>query len=157
VKLGFLDFARSHRISALHGTGVGLLFESVQRAYRAAVSDLATPELTRLLHDAVEVNQPPLVKGRRVKLRYAHQGGKNPPVIVIHGNQTERLPDPYRRYLINVFRRELNLRGTPVRLQFRTTSNPYADQKQDLTNRQKQRRKRLMKYVRGQEKRRRHK
>jgi GTPase len=103
-KLGFLDFAVMHRISALHGSGVGLLLDEVDRAYANATRDLPTPVLTRLLEAAVTEHQPPLVQGRRIKLRYAHQGGRNPPIIVIHGNQTERLPETYRRYLINRFR-----------------------------------------------------
>jgi GTP-binding protein len=148
LKLGFLDFARTHHISALHGTGVGELFASVQRGYRAAMTDLGAGELTRLLSDAVEANQPPLVRGRRVKLRYAHQGGRNPPVIVVHGNQAERLPQTYQRYLINTFRRELDLWGTPVRLELRTTDNPYADRPQKLNKRQQQRRQRLIKRTR---------
>lgn len=148
VKLGFLDFARSHHISALHGTGVGQLFDSVRRGYQAAMTDIGTAELTRLLTDAVEANEPPLVRGRRVKLRYAHQGGRNPPVIVVHGNQAERLPQTYQRYLINTFRRELDLWGTPVRLELRTTDNPYADRPQKLNKRQKQQRQRLIKHTR---------
>ncbi len=148
VRLGFLDFARTHHISALHGTGVGKLFASVQRDYRAAMADLGTGELTRLLTDAVEANQPPLVRGRRVKLRYAHQGGRNPPLIVVHGNQAERLPQTYQRYLINTFRRELDLWGTPVRLELKTTDNPYADRPQRLNKRQQERRQRLIKQAR---------
>lgn len=148
LRLGFLDFARTHHVSALHGTGVGELFHSVQQGYRAAMTDIGTGELTRLLTDAVEANQPPLVRGRRVKLRYAHQGGRNPPVIVVHGNQAERLPQTYQRYLINTFRRELDLWGTPVRLELRTTDNPYADRPQKLTKRQQQRRQRLIKHAR---------
>jgi GTP-binding protein len=150
VKLGFMDFAKVHFISALHGTGVGLLFDAVRRAYDAATRDLDTPLLNEILSDAVEAHQPPLVRGRRIKLRYAHQGGRNPPVIVIHGNQTERLPHPYRRYLENVFRRELDLWGTPIRFEFKTGDNPYAGRNNPLSARQKARRQRLMKHVRKQ-------
>jgi GTP-binding protein len=148
LRLGFVDFARTHHVSALHGTGVGKLFDSVQRGYRAAMMDISTSELTRLLTDAVEANQPPLVRGRRVKLRYAHQGGRNPPLIVIHGNQAERLSQTYQRYLINTFRRELDLWGTPVRLELNTTDNPYSDRPQQLNKRQKDRRQRLIKHAR---------
>ncbi|MFA7096479.1 MAG: ribosome biogenesis GTPase Der [Gammaproteobacteria bacterium] len=147
LKLPFINFAKVHFISALRGTGIGELFKSVDKAYESATRKLPTPQLTRILEQAVERNPPPLVRGRRIKLRYAHQGGHNPPVIVIHGNQTEAVPDVYRRYLTNAFRTALNLTGTPVRLEFRTGENPYADRKNELTPRQLKRRKRLMRFV----------
>jgi GTP-binding protein len=150
VKLGFLDFAKVHFISALHGSGVGLVFDSIRRAWKAAHARLETPELNDILAAAVEAHQPPVVRGRRVKLRYAHQGGRNPPVIVIHGNQTERLPEAYRRYLVNIYRRELDLWGTPIKLEFRTGENPYAGRQNTLTPRQQARRRRLMQFVRKQ-------
>ncbi|MBN2886789.1 MAG: ribosome biogenesis GTPase Der [Chromatiaceae bacterium] len=142
-KLGFLDFAKLHRISALHGSGVGLLLDDVDLAYANATRDLPTPELTRLLELAVQEHQPPLVKGRRIKLRYAHQGGRNPPIIVIHGNQTDAVPETYRRYLINRFRRDLDLLGTPLRLEFKSGSNPFAGKRNTLTPRQIKSRQRL--------------
>lgn len=129
-KLSFIDYATVHFISALHGSGVGHLFESIDRAHEAAGKSLSTPQLTRLLHAAVERHAPPLVHGRRIKLRYAHQGGHHPPVIVIHGNQTEATPDSYRRYLEGWFRDALNLSGTPVRIELRTAANPYKGRKQ---------------------------
>jgi GTP-binding protein len=147
LKLAFLDFAKVRFISALYGTGVGLLYEAVQRAYESACRELDTPLLNRILADAVEAHQPPLVRGRRVKLRYAHQGGRNPPVIVIHGNQTERLPPAYQRYLTNVYRRKLDLWGTPIRLELRTGTNPYAGRVNPLSPRQQARRKRLLAFV----------
>ncbi len=147
LKLPFLDFARIHFISALHGTGVGELFESVQRAYRSAMVQLPTPQLTRLLEDAVAAHPPPLVRGRRVKLRYAHQGGKNPPVIVIHGNQTSAVPESYRRYLGNLFRKQLRLEGTPLRIEFKGGENPFAGRRNRLTRRQQEKRRRLMRFV----------
>lgn len=147
LKLPFVNFAKVHFISALYGTGIGELFKSVDKAYESATRKLSTPLLTRILEDAVNRNQPPLVRGRRIKLRYAHQGGHNPPVIVIHGNQTEAVPDTYRRYLANVFRTTLKLIGTPVRLEFRTGENPYAGRKNTLTPRQMEKRKRLMRFV----------
>ncbi len=147
VKLAFLDFARTHYISALHGSGVGLLLESVRKAYDAATRKLATPMLNEILQDAVAAHAPPMVRGRRIKLRYAHQGGQNPPIIVIHGNQTERVPDAYRRYLVNVFRRELDLHGTPVRIEFRSGENPYEGRRNTLTPRQIARRRRLMRFA----------
>jgi len=149
LKISFTGFAKVHFISALHGSGVGDLFVSVQKAYRAADMDMATPRLSRILQDLVSANPPPLTKGRRIKLRYAHQGGKHPPVIIIHGNQTEAVPDSYRRYLINAFRKKLRLQGTPLRVEFRTGANPYAGRKNPLTKRQVAKRKRLLKHVKG--------
>jgi len=146
-RLPFLDFAERMTISALHGTAVGDVLPATERAYRAATRDMSTTELTRELEAAVAAHAPPLVRGRRIRLRYAHQGGRNPPVIVIHGNQTERLPDAYRRYLINRFRRAFRLQGTPVRLTFKTSENPYKGRRNKLTPRQERKRQRLMKKV----------
>jgi GTP-binding protein len=147
-KLPFLGFASTCFISARHGTGVGDLFPEINHAYAAATRELSTHELSSILEQAVQEHQPPLVRGRRIKLRYAHQGGRNPPLIVIHGNQTERLPDSYKRYLVNVFRESLRLSGTPVRLEFKTGSNPFQGRKNKLTARQVKRRKRLVQHVR---------
>ncbi len=146
-RLPFLDFAERITISALHGTAVGDLLPAVERAYKAATRDLSTTELTRELESAVMAHPPPLVRGRRIRLRYAHQGGRNPPVIVIHGNQTDRLPEAYRRYLINRFRKVFKLKGTPVRLSFKTSDNPYKGKRNKLTPRQERKRKRLMQRV----------
>jgi GTP-binding protein len=125
LKLSFIDFAEIHYISALHGSGVGDLFRAIDKAYDASKRSLSTPMLTRMLQAAVAHHAPPLVRGRRIKLRYAHQGGQNPPVIVIHGSQTEEVPDSYRRYLEAYFRERLDLAGTPVRIAFRSGENPY--------------------------------
>ena len=146
-RLPFLDFAERITISALHGTAVGDLLPAVERAFRAATRDLSTTELTRELEAAVMAHPPPLVRGRRIRLRYAHQGGRNPPVIVIHGNQTNKLPEAYRRYLINRFRKAFKLKGTPVRLSFKTSDNPFKGRRNKLTPRQERSRKRLMKRV----------
>jgi GTP-binding protein len=146
-RLPFLDFAERITISALHGTAVGDLLPAVERAYKAATADLSTTALTRELEAAVLEHPPPLVKGRRIRLRYAHQGGRNPPVIVIHGNQTERVPEAYRRYLVNRFRKAFRLKGTPVRLVFKTSDNPYKGRRNKLTPRQERKRARLMKRV----------
>lgn len=147
-RLPFLDFAEMHFISALHGTGVGLLFKSVDAAYKAAMMDISTPDLTRILEDAVSQHQPPLVRGRRIKLRYAHQGGKNPPIIVIHGTQTDSVPGSYKRYLTNIFRKVFKLHGTPIRLEFRSSDNPYAGKRgPKLTPRQEHTKKRNSKRV----------
>ncbi|MGD8925655.1 MAG: ribosome biogenesis GTPase Der [Thioalkalispiraceae bacterium] len=149
LKLPFINYAKQHFISALHGSGVGDLFASIQQAYRSAMSDLTTPKLNQLLSELVNANPPPLVHGRRIKLRYAHQGGKNPPVIVIHGNQTKSLPDSYKRYLVNSFRKHLKLMGTPVRVEFKTSDNPFKGKKNKLTARQVAKRRRMMKHVKG--------
>ncbi|MFQ5609050.1 MAG: ribosome biogenesis GTPase Der [Woeseiaceae bacterium] len=146
-RLPFLDFAERMTISALHGTAVGDLLPAVERAYRAATRDMSTTELTRELEAAVTAHPPPLVRGRRIRLRYAHQGGRNPPVIVIHGNQTERVPEAYRRYLINRFHKVFKLKGTPVRLSFKTSDNPYKGRRNKLTPRQERKRRRMMKHV----------
>ncbi|NEX19595.1 ribosome biogenesis GTPase Der [Thiorhodococcus mannitoliphagus] len=146
-KLAFLDFAKLHLVSALHGSGVGLLLDEVDGAYANATRNLATPELTRLLEAAVMEHQPPLVKGRRIKLRYAHQGGRNPPVIVIHGNQTDAVPETYRRYLINRFRKELNLSGTPLRLEFKSGANPFEGKRNQLSARQIAKKQRLKRFT----------
>ena len=138
LKLPFLDFAEKYTLSALHGSGVGLLYAAVQRAYRSARVELSTTRLTQLLEEAVARHQPPLVRGRRIKLRFAHQGGKRPPVIVIHGNQTRHVPAAYKRYLINFFRDKLKIVGSPIRLEFKTGENPYASKRgKKLTPRQR--------------------
>lgn len=147
VKLPFLDFARIHMISALHGSNVGLLLESVRKAYAAATRKLPTPILNEILQDAIAAHSPPMIRGRRIKLRYAHQGGQNPPIIVIHGNQTEHVPASYRRYLINVFRKEFDLYGTPIRIEFKTGENPYEGRKNPLSPRQIARRRRLLRFA----------
>jgi GTP-binding protein len=146
-KLPFLDFACQKYISALHGSGVGTLFAEIDKAYANANRKLPTPELTRVLERAVQEHQPPKVHGRRIKLRYAHQGGRNPPIVVIHGNQTESVPDTYRRYLVNRFRRVFDLQGTPVRLEFKSGDNPFAGRKNTLTERQVRKRQRLKQFV----------
>jgi len=125
LKLDFVPFAPLQFISARHGTGVGELMQLTVRAYEAAMREMPTKELTRTLERAMSAHQPPMVHGRRIKLRYAHQGGRNPPRIVIHGNQTALVPDAYSRYLANVFRKKFDLFATPVAIEFRTDLNPY--------------------------------
>src|SRR5438128_2703445 len=126
-KLAFLDFAQMHMISARDGTGIGPLLKAVDQAYAAAMSRLPTPKLTRALQDAVTRQQPPRNGLVRPKLRYAHQGGVNPPIIVIHGSALASVPDTYRRYLERFFADTFKLQGTPLRIQFKTGANPYAD------------------------------
>ncbi len=135
-RLPYLDFVDVHFISALHGSGIDELLASATEAAQAARIDLATRPLTEALESAIESHPPPLVRGRRIKLSYAHQGGKRPPVIVIHGNQTKSVPGSYRRYLASYFRRVFRLRGTPIRLQFRSSKNPFAGRRNKLTPRQ---------------------
>jgi GTP-binding protein len=145
-RLRFLDFAKIHFISALHGTGVGNLYESVEAAYEGATKKLSTPMLTRILQDAIADHQPPMVHGRRIKLRYAHAGGSNPPIIVIHGNQVEALPDSYKKFLEKTFRKVLDMSGTPIRIELRSSENPFQGKRNTLTPRQQTtKRKRLIK------------
>lgn len=146
-RLHFVKFADLHYISALHGTGVGNLYKSIESSYASAIDKLSTNKLTLILQDAVIHHQPPLVRGRRIKLRYAHAGGKNPPIIVIHGNQLDEIPSHYSRYLEKTFCRALDLHGTPVKIEYRSSENPYEGKKNKLTNRQISKKRRLMKYV----------
>ncbi len=151
-RLQFVDYADVHYISALHGTGVGHLYRSINAAFDSATRQLNTNMLTRILEGAVFDHAPPMINGRRIKLRYAHAGGQNPPLIVIHGNQTGMVPGSYQRYLEKVYRRALDLTGTPVRIEFRTGDNPYADKRNKLTQRQVQRKRRLMAHVKKSKK-----
>ncbi|WP_276894303.1 ribosome biogenesis GTPase Der [Frischella perrara] len=148
-RLDFIDFARLHFISALHGSGVGNLFDSIQEAYDCATRRVNTALLTKIMHMAQDDHQPPLVQGRRVKLKYAHAGGYNPPIVVVHGNQVTDLPDSYKRYLMNYFRRSLKIMGTPIRIQFKEGANPFEGRKNSLTASQQRKRRRLLKHVRG--------
>lgn len=145
-RLRFAEFADVHFISALHGTGVGHLYKSINNAYRAATDALSTTRLTKILEGAVEEHQPPMVHNRRIKLRYAHAGGRNPPVIVVHGNQTDSVPAQYTRYLEKVFRRQLGLQGTPIRVEYRTSDNPYKNKGVTAGGRPSQRGKKITKY-----------
>ncbi|MGU8126361.1 ribosome biogenesis GTPase Der, partial [Escherichia coli] len=128
-------------------SGVGNLFESVREAYDSSTRRVGTSMLTRIMTMAVEDHQPPLVRGRRVKLKYAHAGGYNPPIVVIHGNQVKDLPDSYKRYLMNYFRKSLDVMGSPIRIQFKEGENPYANKRNTLTPTQMRKRKRLMKHI----------
>jgi GTP-binding protein len=148
LKVSFVGFARLHFISALHGTGVGDLMGSVDLAFEAAMREMPTPELTRALEEAVVAHQPATVRGgRRPRLRYAHQGGRNPPVIVVHGTQADRVSDSYRRYLANFFRDRFDLYGTPVRVEMRAGDNPYKEKRNPLTRRQLEKRRRLVRHA----------
>ncbi len=151
-RLVFIQFAEIFFISALHGSGVGKLYQAVDMAYASATKKLSTNELTRILEKATQAHQPPLVRGRRIKLRYAHQGGMNPPIIVIHGNQTDLVPKAYKRYLSNVFIEALRLRGTPMRLEFKTGGNPFSGRPNKLKERLIKQKKRLPQYIKKNKK-----
>jgi len=126
-KLSFVDFAQLFFISALHGSNVGLLFKAVDQAYQSATQLLSTSALTDALQQAIFDHQPPMVKGRRIKLRYAHMGGHLPPTIVIHGNQVNSLPQSYARYLVREFRKTFQLHGTPIKIILKSSKNPFLD------------------------------
>ncbi|HZX16133.1 MAG TPA: ribosome biogenesis GTPase Der, partial [Pseudomonas sp.] len=153
-RLFFVDFADIHFISALHGTGVGNLYKSVQASFKSAITRWPTNRLTTILEDAVSDHAPPMVNNRRIKLRYAHLGGANPPLIVIHGNQVEAVPKSYIRYLENTYRRVLKLVGTPIRIEFKGGDNPYEGNKNTLTDRQVNKKRRLMSHHKKAEKKR---
>ena len=144
-RLSFVSFAKHNMISALNGIGVNDLLIFVKQAYNAAMYPLTTAMLTRFLQQAVATFPPPLVRGRRIKLRFANPGGHNPPIIVVHGNQTQDLPNHYKRYLVNYFRQALKMVGTPLRLQFKTSVNPYKGRYNKLTPHQIHKRKRAKK------------
>jgi GTP-binding protein len=146
-RLEFAPWAPVHRISALHGTGVRGLLEEVRRVFEAGRFDVATAFLARILTEAVTQHPPPSVRGRRIKLRFAHKATGHPPTIVVHGNQTDAVPESYTRYLENRFRSALNLVGMPVRIVYKTGANPFAGRRNELTPRQQMRRKRLMRHV----------
>lgn len=146
-RLHFANFAKIRFISALHGSGVGGLFKDINEAYTSATQSFSTPKLTRLLQDISTKHTPPCVNGRRIKLRYAHIGGHNPPVVVIHGNQLDSLPDSYKRYLNNEFIKHLGLVGTPLKIEFKGSDNPFAEKKNKLSQRQVNKKKRLMQRV----------
>lgn len=153
-RFDFIPYVKIHLISAKFGTAVGDLYPSIKRAYDSAMIRVPTNQLTQLLADATEQHQPPLVSGRRIKLRYCHMGGQNPPLFVIHGNQTESVPNIYKRYLENTFRKALRLQGTPVQLEFKTSDNPYKDRVNKLTEGQAERRRRFIQSVKKRDKKR---
>ncbi len=149
-KLSFVDYAPVHFISALHGSGVGGLFDSLEKIRSAQDKKFSSSKITKLLAHAVTVHPPPVVHGRRIKLRYAHIGGHKPLRIIVHGNQTSQVPTSYRRYLAKALRKELKLSATPILIEFKYSSNnPYQDKKNTLTKRQRDKRRRLMRHVKG--------
>ncbi|MYA16092.1 MAG: ribosome biogenesis GTPase Der [Gammaproteobacteria bacterium] len=145
-RLSFAPWIPVRHISARYGRGVKSLLGVVSRVYHAGDFDVQTAELNRILAEATTDHPPPMVQGRAIKLRYAHKGGDHPPTVVVHGNRTEALPESYRRYLANRYRDELDLLGVPVRLETRTTRNPYAGRRNELTRRQLKRRRRVIRH-----------
>jgi GTP-binding protein len=131
-KLDFLAFAKFHFISALQNSGIAALLKSIDAAYAAAMVKLPTPKLTQVLHDAVVKQAPPRSGNFRPKPKYAHQGGMNPPVIVVHGNHLDAIGNAYKRYLENCFREVFNLQGTPLRVEFKAGANPFEARKPKL-------------------------
>lgn len=152
-RFDFIPWAKIHLISALHGTGVGELYPSIHRAYESANLKVTPAKLTQILNDATEQHQPPQVQGRRIKMRYAHMGGQNPPTIVIHGNKVDKTPADYRRYLENIFRKVYKLEGTPVKIEFKTSDNPFEGRKSQVDEKVAARRRRyIQKFKRAEKK-----
>ena len=147
-KTGFIDYACIHHISALHGTGVGKLFDSIDRITRSWRRDFSASTMTAFLDEAITANPAPMARGRRIKLKYAHLGGHDPIRIIIHGNQTRDTPAHYRRYLARHFRKRMNLAGTPVFIEFKHGDNPYRTSRNTLTRRQQRKRRRLIEHSR---------
>ena len=146
-KLSFVPWAEAVRISAKHGSGLRELFRAVHRAHASAIRTFSTSEVNKALEIAYETNPPPSIRGHVSKLRYVHPGGENPPTFVVHGTRLKDLPDSYKRYLENFFRKRFKLVGTPVRMLFREGANPYEGKKNELTDRQVARKRRLMRHV----------
>lgn len=148
-RLDFAPWAKVIPISALHGSGLGELEQAIERSHQSASYEFSARALTESLQAIFAAHQPPLVRGHSAKFRYAHQGGKNPPRVVIHGSRLRFLPDSYQRYLENALRRRYKLVGTPIRLEFREGENPYAERRNELTERQRRKRRRLLRHVKG--------
>lgn len=147
-RLDYVQYAPRVPISALHGSGLGELLKLVRKVHRSAQREFTPSDLTDTLNQAMERFQPPMVKGRAAKFRYAHQGGRNPPRIIVHGTRLDTLPDSYKRYLENQIREHYQLIGTPVRLEFRGGTNPFAGKVNPLTERQVRKKRRLIRHVR---------
>lgn len=148
-KLSFVNWAEAVRISAKHGSGLRELFRAIHRAHASATKEFSTAEVNKTLEVAYETNPPPSIRGHVSKLRYVHPGGSNPPTFIVHGTRLKVLPDSYKRYLENFFRKRFKLVGTPVRFIFREGANPYEGKKNELTDRQIARKRRLMRHVKG--------
>lgn len=146
-KLGFVDWAERVRISALHGSGLRELFRAIHRAHASATRTFSTSEVTRAVEAAYAANPPPVVRGHVAKLRFAHPGGESPPTFIVHGSRLKTLSGSYQRYLENFFRKRFKLVGTPIRFVFREGNNPYEGKKNELTERQIAKKRRLMRHV----------
>ncbi|MBT8061230.1 MAG: ribosome biogenesis GTPase Der [Xanthomonadales bacterium] len=153
-RLVYMPWARVVRISALHGSGLNELMKAVIEAWTSSSREFSSSELTRVVLKAFEAHQPPMSQGRTAKLRYAHAGGRRPPRIIIHGSRTDTVPESYRRYLENTIVRHFKLRGTPISIEFRSGENPFKGRKNVLTERQKAKRRRLKKFIKGKSRRR---
>ena len=151
-RFDFIPWAKVHLISALHGTGVGEMYPSIHRAYDSSHLKVSPAKLTQILNDATDAHQPPMISGKRIKMRYAHMGGQNPPTIVVHGNKVDKTPADYRRYLENVFRRVYKLEGTPVRIDFKTSENPFEGRKTQMDERVAARKRRYVQKFKKAEK-----
>lgn len=149
LKLGFVPWAENVRISAMHGSGLRELFRAIHRAHASATREFSTSEVNKTLEVAYESNPPPTIRGHVSKLRYVHPGGSNPPTFIVHGTRLKELPDSYKRYLENFFRKRFKLVGTPVTFLFREGANPYEGKKNVLTERQVKAKRRLIKHVKG--------
>jgi GTP-binding protein len=146
-RLVYVPWARRMTMSALHGSGIQELMSAVREAWRSAMTDFSTPELTRVVKDAFEGHQPPMTHGRTAKLRYAHGGGKLPPRVIIHGSRTSSIPDSYKRYLTNRIIKHFKLKGTPLAINFRDSDNPFKERTNKLSKRQIEKKRRLKKYT----------
>jgi GTP-binding protein len=146
-KLSFVNWAEAVHISAKHGSGLRELFAAIHRAHHSATRKFGTSEVTTALEIAYASNPPPSVRGHVSKMRFAHPGGENPPTFVVHGSRLRNLPDSYRRYLENFFRKRFKLVGTPVRFVFREGENPYKDKKNVLTEGQLKKRQRMIRHI----------
>ena len=146
-KLSFVNWAEAVHISAKHGSGLRELFAAIHRAHTSATATFSTADVTRALEIAYTTNPPPAVRGHVAKMRFAHPGGENPPTFVVHGSRLKQLPESYRRYLENFFRKRFKLIGTPVRFLFREGENPYKDKKNVLTEGQIKKRQRMIRHV----------
>lgn len=151
-RFDFIPWAKVHLISALHGTGVGEMYPSIHRAFDSSHLKVSPAKLTQILNDATEAHQPPMINGKRIKMRYAHMGGQNPPTIIVHGNKVDKTPADYRRYLENVFRRVYKLEGTPVRIDFKTSENPFEGHKSQMDERVAARKRRYVQKFKKAEK-----
>lgn len=152
-RLAFAPWIPVRFVSALRDLGVQALLEDVAAVHRAGAFDVKTAVLNRILAEAVRDHAPPAVGARPIKLRFAHAGGTHPPVVVVHGNQTEALPVSYRRYLANRFRDELELVGVPVKIETRTSENPFSGRRNELSRRQRKSRERLIRHRQGRHRR----